>query len=250
MEPTGLILTYNEELNLDRTLSSVRHLRRVVVLDSFSTDRTSEIAHSYANVMLVQRDFDSHAQQWNAGLEVVETDWVLTLDADYVVSPAFGDEVAALPDAPPVVGYFARFLYMVEGKPLRTSIYPPRVVLFQKSKGRYFDEGHTQQLRIEGTVGQLANPLLHDDRKPLSRWLVSQDRYAQLEAEHLGKAETLKGVDRVRKAIMVAPLVMPVYLLIGRGLILDGWRGWYYTAQRTIAELLLSLRLLEKKLQR
>jgi hypothetical protein len=79
--------------------------------------------------------------------------------------------------------------------------------------------------------------------------LHSQDNYLRIEARHLlsTASNELSRQDRLRKRIYFAPIVMFVYLLFGRGLILDRWQGWYYVAQRTIAEMLLSLRLLTER---
>ena len=63
-----------------------------------------------------------------------------------------------------------------------------------------------------------------------------------------GKAE-LSRVDKMRKLLIVVPLAMPIYLLLVRGLIFDGWNGWYYAFQRTVAEMMLAIRLLEAKLR-
>jgi hypothetical protein len=110
-------------------------------------------------------------------------------------------------------------------------------------------DGHTQHLRVEGTISNLHNAIIHDDRKPLSRWLQSQDRYMKIEAPHLLSAPNsrLKVQDRLRKNVFLAPPILFLYLLFVRGLILDGWPGWYYVAQRTAAELLLSLRLVTER---
>ena len=82
------MLTYNEAPNIDRTLAKLRWASRVVVVDSFSTDETEAICARYPNVDLKRRRFDSHAEQWNWGLDQVQSDWVLSLDADYVLSDA------------------------------------------------------------------------------------------------------------------------------------------------------------------
>ena len=68
----------------------------MVILDSFSTDRTLDIVRSFPNVDVHQRAFDSFAGQCNYGLGLVETEWVLSMDADYVLTPAFIDEIGAL----------------------------------------------------------------------------------------------------------------------------------------------------------
>ena len=258
---TGLILTYNEEENIGRTLGALSWIKEVVIVDSGSVDRTLELARSsHPNVRIVQRTFDTHAKQWNFGLAQIQTPWVLTLDADYEVSAALAEEIQKLVPDENLTGYEAQFQYRICGRPLRSSVYPPRVVLFRTDRATYFDDGHTQRLRTDGPVKSLAGLIYHDDRKPMRHWLQSQKRYARLEARHLlqmrnakrevrnAQGETpneeLTFQDRLRLKIFFAAPAMFFYLLFGRGLILDGWPGWFYIYQRTIAELILSVQLL------
>ena len=89
----------------------------------------------------------------------------------------------------------------------------------------------------------------HDDRKPLGRWLVSQDNYARLEVEKLlaTPVNAMRVQDRLRLWMVLAPWVTLVYCLLVKRLLLDGWRGLHYTLQRVVAEVILSLRLLEQR---
>lgn len=249
MEVTALILTYNEKENIARTLPALDWLDRIVVIDSFSTDETIQIARSFTNVEVLQHEFVSFAAQCNWGLSQIATDWVLSLDADYLLTEQLIEEMGSLSLDSEVSGYRARFKYCVGGVPLRTTLLPPRTVLYRKAKAIYADEGHGHRVTIAGPVKALEGFVLHDDRKPLSRWLASQDRYMQIEAPHLRVTPDrgLSFQDRLRKKIVFAPPVIFLYLLFGRGLILDGWRGWYYVAQRALAELLLSLRLVTER---
>jgi hypothetical protein len=292
---TVLILTFNEEANISRTLAALSWAKEIAIIDSGSADRTIELAQSaHPNVRTVHRPFDSHPNQWNFGLDQITTEWVLTLDADYEVSPRLAAEIQALDPAPDRLGYWAEFEYRIFGHPLRGSSYPPRIVLFKPVQARYVDDGHTQTLWIRDANGELKPPfeqgagsrqqgakssprrvrplankeqsakreeqepgllrwlsgkIYHDDRKPLSRWIQEQDRYSKLEARHLlsKQIDELSAQDRLRRKIFFAAPMMFLYLLFGRGLILDGWPGWFYVAQRTIAELLLSLRLLVER---
>ena len=247
---TALILTYNEEANIGRTLAALARIDEVVIIDSGSSDPTVAIARSaHRNVRIVERPFDTHTLQWNFGLEQIRTPWVLALDADYELSKELAEEIARLTPPDDLAGYKANFEYRIFGRPLRACVYPPRTVLFRKDKGRYRDDGHTQILETGDDVLPLAGRIFHDDRKPLSRWIQSQDRYAALEARHLlsTPVEQLRFQDRLRRKIVFAPPAMFLYLLFGRGLIFDGWPGWLYVCQRTIAELLLSIRLLIEK---
>ena len=128
---TPLVLTGNEEPNIARTLGQLRWAREVVVIDSFSTDRTVEIARSFANVRLLQRPFDQFADQWMYGLSQVTTPWALTLDADYFVPTELTRELEALRPPEGTAAYAARFTYAIHGRPLRASLYPPRTVLLR-----------------------------------------------------------------------------------------------------------------------
>ncbi|MGR9072534.1 MAG: glycosyltransferase family 2 protein [Gammaproteobacteria bacterium] len=250
-EITPLILTYNEEPNLERVLKKLYWAKEIVILDSGSHDATLEIARSFPNVRVVTRAFDSHAVQWNYGLREtgIGTEWVLALDADYVLADALIDEIVLLKHQPDVQGYRARFRYCLFGKPLSGSLYPPVVVLYRRRQANYRQDGHTQRLSLQGNVAELNGSIFHDDRKPLSRWLISQDRYARLECDLLANRrwDDLSWQDRIRKMIFVAPVLVPIYCLtLGKGF-LDGRRGLYYALQRGIAESLLALKLLENK---
>ena len=247
-EITPLILTYNEEPNLDRTLSKLIWASQILIIDSFSSDRTLDIAQSYPQVSLLQRKFDTHAKQWNFGLEKVTTEWVLSLDADYLVSTQLVNEIEGLPIDDDVDGYFISFKYCVFSKPLRGTILPPRQALFRKDKAQYLDDGHTQLLKVQGQSRSLNQIIYHDDRKPLSRWLWAQDRYLKIEAKKLRETawSELSWSDRIRTFKFLAPFIIIFYCLILKGGVLGGWRGWYYAFQRMLAEMLLSLRLIEK----
>jgi glycosyltransferase involved in cell wall biosynthesis len=247
---TPLILTYNEAPNIGRTLERLDWAHRIVIIDSFSDDETLKIISQYPQAEIYQRQFDTHTLQWNYGLEQVESEWVLSLDADYVLSEALIRELQLMlkNDHKDLLdGYFIKFRYCVFGKPLRGTILPPRQALFQKNKAVYIDDGHTQLLQVEGRSGLLNSHINHDDRKSLSRWLWAQDRYMKIESKKLLLTPNSKlGFgDRLRKQKVIAPIVIFFYCLILKGGILDGWAGWYYAWQRVLAEVLLATRLIE-----
>lgn len=242
---TPLILTFNELPNIARTTARLEWARRILVVDSFSTDGTVEFLRRNPRVELLQRRFDSFAGQCNFGLTHIQSEWVLSLDADYVCSEEIVREIASLPDSPTAAGFQASFKYCVNGRPLLGSLYPARTVLYRRKLAQYERDGHAHRVVVNGEIGRLAGVIYHDDRKPLEAWLAAQTRYAANEVQKL--RSTAKGqlslVDRMRLTKWIAPLVMPAYCLFGKGLILNGWAGLEYTLQRTYAELLLSLRL-------
>jgi glycosyltransferase involved in cell wall biosynthesis len=251
-EITPLILTFNEAPNLERTLARLAWAKDIVIVDSLSTDETKAIAARFPTVRLFERAFTTHAAQWNFGLQHtgIATEWVLALDADFVLTEAAVSELTQLSPPPAVAGYRASFTYCINGQPLRSGVYPPVTVLYRRAGAIYQQDGHTQRVRVEGAVLPLASRILHDDRKPLSHWIASQVRYMKLEADKLAStpSSSMADVDRVRKLIVLAPpLVFLRCLLLGGG-ILDGWPGLFYALQRATAELILSLTLVERRL--
>ncbi|MGO9849556.1 MAG: glycosyltransferase family 2 protein, partial [Methylocella sp.] len=206
---TPLVITYNEATNIARTLGQLRWARRIVVIDSGSTDETLEIVRSYPQAEVIHRPFDDFASQCNFGVAQVATTWVLSLDADYELSEALVTELHDLSPGAATSGYRARFIYRIYGRPLRGTLYPPRTVLYRKDKARYWNEGHGHRVTVDGEIVPLSGAIYHDDRKPLARWFRSQQRYASQEADHLltSDRKSLKRTDRVRLAGWSAPLL-------------------------------------------
>jgi glycosyltransferase involved in cell wall biosynthesis len=244
---TPLILTYNEARNIARALAGLSWAKAIVVVDSFSDDETVAIAKSFPNVRVLQRAFDNHRNQWEFGLKEtgITTPWVLALDADYVISSEVAAELEQLRPEAGTVGYRAKFVYCINGKKLRSGIYPPVTVLYRRDAATYVQDGHTQRVALSGLIEELRAPLMHDDRKSFRRWLQSQGRYTELEAQKLSEMDPaeLGLADRMRRWCVVVPPAMLVYCLIVRGGILDGWQGFYYAFQRTAAELMLAVNL-------
>jgi glycosyltransferase involved in cell wall biosynthesis len=244
---TAVILTWNEEENIARTLSQLRWLEKIVVIDSGSTDKTIELVNSFSNTTLYTRKFDTHANQWNYGLSVCDAEWILSLDADYILPGAFVEEIKQNLYIKNVSAFLSKFEFCVFGKPLSSNNTTARPVLFKKNDCIYFDDGHTQRLKINGSTGNFKNKILHDDRKPLDRWLLNQSSYSAKEAAMLLEmpSSELSFTSRLRKMKILAPGFIFFYCFFVKGMIFNGWRGWHYTLQRTLAEMLVSLRLTE-----
>ena len=251
-EVTPLVLTFNEAPNIERSVASLSWAKEILVVDSFSTDDTLAILRNFHNVRVIQRQFDTFAGQCNFGIAQIKTDWILSLDADYVLTPELVAEIIALNSLEDVAGFQVCFRYCIYGRRLRGSLYPPRVVLYRKDKARYVDVGHGHRVQIEGLIRRLKGTIDHDDRKSFGRWISEQDKYMVREVHYLLQTplDQLSAADRLRRWIVPAPYVVFFYTLMYKRLILDGWAGWFYVCQRTFAELLLSLRLCEARLRR
>jgi glycosyltransferase involved in cell wall biosynthesis len=246
---TALILTKNEEPNLRRVLDKLTWLEKVIILDSYSTDSTIEIANSYPNVVLYQRKFDTFATQCNYGLTLMKSEWALSLDADYVLTEDFIAETKKFITNSTKIAYFVKFKFLVFGKKLSGDNTTPRAVLFKLSECSYYDDGHCHRLTINGDTGDFKSFILHDDRKSLSRWLSNQDGYSVREADKLLNPgdTTLSLSSKIRKTKIFAPFIVFFHCLFVKRLIFSGWAGWHYTLQRTMVEMLLAIRLIEEE---
>jgi glycosyltransferase involved in cell wall biosynthesis len=246
---TPLIITYNDDVNIRRTLEKVSWARRIVVVDSGSRDDTLKILAAYSQVDIFDHPFRDFADQCNFGLSQIATEWVLSLDADYELSDKLVKELQLLMPEIEVSGYRAQFIYRIYGRPLRGSLYPPRIVLYRKDRAAYRNEGHGHRISINGMVLPLAGAIYHDDRKSLTRWFISQQSYARREAEHLLSCDrfSLGRNDRIRLAAWPAPFAVLVYTLIVKGCMLDGWPGWFYALQRMLAETMIALEIIDKR---
>jgi hypothetical protein len=152
-----------------------------------------------------------------------------------------------------ISGFSASFVYRIYGKPLYSSLYPPRTVLYRRDRATYRNDGHGHRVVLNGSIGTLTAPIYHDDRKPLSRWFASQQRYAKIEADHLLAMSCdgdLTRNDRIRLMAWPAPVVVCLYTLIVKGCIFDGRVGWLYVLQRTLAETLIAIEIVDRRLRR
>lgn len=250
---TPVLLTYNEVPNIGRSLSRLNWADRIIVVDSFSDDETLAIIQKFPNTHIFQRKFDVLARQWNFALNEtgIATEWVLALDADYILTKELVAELKILEPPKETAGFKAKFIYCVSGQPLVSSVYPPVTVLYRRAHAYYKQDGHAHRVVIDGTVQELRAPILHDDRKSLPHWVSSQNLYMQLEAEKLAQSDfrDLNWPDRIRSMYFIAPFAVPLYCLFVRGIIFNGLPGLHYASQRMFAELLLSLYLSDMKLR-
>jgi glycosyltransferase involved in cell wall biosynthesis len=246
---TVMIHTLNEEPNLARTLSALYWATDILLIDSGSTDRTVAIASSFDNVRVVHRPFDNFADHCNFGHSLIEREWTLSLDADYVTNELFGREIGALKPPDEAAGYSVSFKYLIYGHSLRGTLYPNRVVLYRTRRAKYYNQGHTQRILLEGNTLKLRSKINHDDRKSLSRWLSSQQRYADDEARYLlGKPlNELTARERLRLSSWASPMAVLFYTMFVKGCILDGWVGWIYVWQRVAAECMIALAVAERR---
>jgi len=247
MNITPVILTFNEESNIEATLTSLRWASRVVVLDSGSTDQTEQIARSFENVDWLVRTFDTHRAQWQHAIHgtSITTVYVLALDADMRPGVGFQDELSVFLERKEFAGASIAFDYRTLGRGLMGSIYPAQVRLFRHDRVSIDQHGHTQVVEVNGPVCTFRSRLIHEDRKPMSRWLSNQMKYASLEAIRIKRAPKRNLKDCLRMA-GISPAIWGVYAYARAGGPFRPSASRAYAYERIIFESILARLLTEE----
>jgi glycosyltransferase involved in cell wall biosynthesis len=247
---TPVVLTYNEEPNIGRTLKSLRWASEVVVIDSGSTDQTEQIARGFSNVRWHHRPFDNHLAQWQHGIQQTDStaEYVLALDADMQVTPGLLQEIEEQFFKGQFAGGVIPFEYRYYGRPLSSSLCPPQLRLFRRSEVNVAQPDHTQRFSVKGSTHKFRNALIHDDRKPIERWVASQLAYQLLNEKELSNGGRRRMRDRLRRLGIMPPIVgLVAYIKAGGPL--RGAAAARYAYERTVAEALLAIRLMDTRLK-
>jgi len=246
MSLSVLIFTKDEQIHLERCLRSVARSNDVVVVDSFSTDRTREIAEA-SGARFIQHEFSQLGAQITWSLENVplKNPWALILDADEVVPPELWEEMAGrTASAPAATSAFRlkrRFHWRGRWVP-RSSQYPAWLVrLVRVGKVRYYNEGHSESQQIEGAVESLENDLIDENLKGIEAFRARQKKYAAQEARHelscaggvawgaFFSGDPIARRSEAKKIMRILPargFLFWMYLYLLRGGFLEGSRGW------------------------
>jgi (heptosyl)LPS beta-1,4-glucosyltransferase len=234
------VLTLNEAAEIGACLGSLGPAEEVLLLDSGSTDGTLAAARAAARGMpitlrVAQRPFRDYADQRNAALNLLRTDWVFFVDADERSSPEQAAEVAAriaAPDAP--AGFWVPRANIIFGKRMHHTGWWPdyQLRLFQVRQGRYDPARPVHELvQLHGRAEHLKTPLVHYNYRRVGQFIAKQRRYARHEAQQRrGSGE------RVRpRALLTLPAREFYWRAVtlagwrdgGHGLLLSGLMAWY-----------------------
>ena len=182
-----IILTYNEQANIGFALDSLRDLTdEVFIVDSFSTDKTVEIARSYTD-KIYQNPWDGWATQRNWALTnlPISSEWVFFLDADEQVTPEFWEELRQTINMANVdlAALNVRFDFFFLGRKLRFAYESPPVLrVIRRGKATWKGEGAREYAAVEGRVITMKSRLLHHNHKELALWVRKQTENAMQEA--------------------------------------------------------------------
>lgn len=179
---TVIVPTFNEEDYIEDALFSVKFADEIIVIDSFSTDKTVEIAKKFTSKILT-RKFDNFSNQKNFALKEATGEWVLFLDADERVSHSLQIEILETIQNPKHEGYKINFPHFFMNRFLYHN--SDDVLRLVKREGASFSGTVHEKLHCEGSIGKLKNIMLHFTYKGLSHYIDKKESYAWFQARHL-----------------------------------------------------------------
>ena len=176
-----IVTTFNEERNIAECIESVLWADEIYLVDSYSTDKTLEIAQQYP-ITIRRRQYYGSAAQKNWSLDRVSHDWVLILDADERVTEELAREILILlASKPSFKGYYIRRRNIMNNKVIRHSGWSTdRVIrLFHRKHGRYPNRRVHADVDIEGPIPNLKHRLIHYTFRSFDTYLEKSLNYAQ-----------------------------------------------------------------------
>ena len=224
-----VVITHNEEANIGRTIASVQPLTQnggeVIVVDCGSTDQTVPTAQALGAKVFVE-DWKGFAAQKNSAIAKASCDWVLSLDADEVVTQDLRAEIErilASPD-PKINGYWIPRMNYIFGRWVRHGgFWPdPKLRLFRRGTGHFLERPVHETMQVDGVVGHLIEPMFHEAYPTLSSYIEHMNRYSSLGAQ-LAAQKGQTGFTLFN--ILLRPAGTFAYNYVFRGGFLDGREG-------------------------
>ncbi len=220
-----LIITLNEENHMFKLLSDLNFADEVIVVDSFSTDKTREISESFQNVKFIENPFENYTSQRNFAIDQARNQWILFIDADERLTPELKQEIFDTVDSDPdVSAYMFYRIFYFKTKILHFSGWQTDRIfrLFKKDKVRYtYKRLVHEKLDVDGKIGIFKNKLIHYSYSDYNSYKGKMIAYGKLKA----KEKFLAGF----KPTFLHPYLHPLYNFLYQYLvrlgILDGYRG-------------------------
>jgi len=222
MPVSVVIVTENEEKNIGDALKSVKDFEDIVVVDSFSEDRTVEICKKYT-YRVYQHEWQGYAKQKQMAVDYAEKPWVLILDADERVTQRLKSEIMEEIKNASFSGFYIPRKNFFLDKWIRHGGWWPDYTLrlFLKDMAFIEDRKVHEKVVVKGKVGYLKNPLEHYTYRTVSDYIKKMDRYSTLSAEELRE----KGVNPGMLTMVVHPLSTFFKMFFLRGGFMDGIHG-------------------------
>ena len=224
---SGVIITFNEERNIERCLKSIKEVvDEIIVVDSFSTDRTEEICKTYG-VTFIQHPFEGHIEQKNYAMSCANNDWILSLDADEALDEELKQSIREIKEGPAQEAYEMNRLTNYCGSWIKhCGWYPDKKLrLWKIEKGKWGGTNPHDKVILESDVstGHLQGDMHHYSCYSIGQHLDQIQKFSAIAA----KATYEKGK---RSNLLINIILGPFYTFFKKYLlqlgILDGYHGF------------------------
>ena len=220
-----LIITLNEEQHIQSLLEDIDFADEIIVVDSYSTDKTTSIIKSFENVKLIQNQFVNYSLQRNFALDKAKNPWVLFIDADEKLTPSLKSEIiATISDKNAASAYLIYRTFMFKNNKLNFSGWQTDKIfrLFNKTNCRYTEDRMVhEKLLVNGEIATLKNKIIHFSYTSFQDYKAKMHKYGVLKANE----KIQKGQKSSYFLMILHPLYTFLYQYLIRLGILDGIKG-------------------------
>jgi glycosyltransferase involved in cell wall biosynthesis len=220
-----LIITLNEERYIKSLLEDIDFADEIIVIDSYSTDKTVEITNSFTNVKLIQNQFINYTSQRNFALDHAKNDWILFIDADEILTPELKVEIlSTINNKDAASAYLIYRTFMFKNKKLNFSGWQTDKIfrLFNKSDCRYNEDKIVhEKLIVNGEIGTLKHKIIHFSYTSYKDYKLKMYNYGVLKAQEKIK----KGQKPSYLKMVFHPAYTFLYQFLIRLGFLDGLKG-------------------------
>lgn len=240
-----VIITYNEENNIERCLQSAKEIAdEIIVLDSFSTDNTKKICESY-NVKFSQHNFDGHIEQKNRAVSLAENMYVLSLDADEMLSEKLTDSILEIKQNPEFDAYYCNRLNIYCGKEIKHgNWYPDRKIrIWNKNLGVWGGENPHDTVILEKGARKrfIQGDILHYSFNSIQEHIDQINKFSKIKAE----SAFYKGKKTNFFKIYFKPIIKFISGYIVKFGFLDGYFGYVISRNSAFSEFLKQIKIKE-----
>ncbi len=242
------IPVYNEEKNIELTLSKLESFKKIFLIDSNSKDETINIAKKYNNINIINTNLKSYIEKLNFAIKHCKEDYIMILDADYVLNEVLVKNINNLYVNQDIEGYFCKFYFLINKTIIREKIYPSKVFLF-KNKYQFSEIGHKESLNINYEKLKCINgEIYHNDKKDFNYWIKSQVKIAKKESDFIIKSNTKNLKEFVRKIPFLSIILAVLYFGVLRRVLFYFPNGYIFLFHRIVYETILNYFILKKRL--
>ena len=224
---SAVIITKNEEERIKPCLESIKWVDEIIIVDSFSTDKTIDICKEYTD-KISQMEMRGFGEQKQFAIEKAASDWILSIDADEVVTEELRDEIkGVLEEETEYDGFkiYRKNIYL--GRPMRyCGWYVPILRLFKRGKGRFNEKKVHEEIIVDGNVGLLKGEILHNTYKNISHHLEKIDSFTTYDADELTKKGVILKPSNYLWYLAFKPIVRFLQKFILQKGIFEGMHGF------------------------